>query len=204
MINVLEDVKELEQSVFECFSKDEYVSQCLMIENAANNLLDAIKQKEKKQNKKFNNILILCGSGNNASDGYALCRKILFDYKINILKVAEPKTQFCIDFYNSLTPYIKTKNNKNGIINEFNLEDKISSKLKEVIENSDCIIDCIFGTGFKGVMPEKIQKLFKLVNHTDSYKIACDIPSGLDKTGENLTSFSMQQKSIMYFLLIEL
>ncbi|WP_298085401.1 NAD(P)H-hydrate dehydratase, partial [uncultured Campylobacter sp.] len=47
----------------------------------------------------------------------------------------------------------------------------------------DCIIDGIFGTGLSRELDERTINLINLLNEKSAYKLACDIPSGLDKNG---------------------
>ena len=46
------------------------------------------------------------------------------------------------------------------------------------------IIDCLYGTGFKGSLSDEISHLFEKINSLPAVRIACDIPSGIDSEGK--------------------
>lgn len=111
-------------------------------------------------------IAIVCGFGNNAGDGYVLAL-LLKEKKIDttILLIEE---KFSIDgkYYfdrcqnqNILTKLI----NDNTSFNEY-----------------DIIVDCIFGTGFKGSVSKDIQNIITKINESNKYVVSVDINSGLN------------------------
>jgi NAD(P)H-hydrate epimerase len=51
---------------------------------------------------------------------------------------------------------------------------------KKEISNSNIIIDGIFGTGIKGKIREPYSSAIDLINSSDAYVVAVDIPSGID------------------------
>ena len=61
--------------------------------------------------------------------------------------------------------------------------DKFTEVLKEIITNANIILDGIFGTGIKGEIRDPHASAIKssLIS-SKAYKIAVDIPSGLDPT----------------------
>jgi hydroxyethylthiazole kinase-like uncharacterized protein yjeF len=56
---------------------------------------------------------------------------------------------------------------------------KVSKKLKE----ADVIVDAIFGSGLKRDLSDEIVKIIEKMNEMDGFKLACDIPSGIDDKG---------------------
>jgi NAD(P)H-hydrate epimerase len=57
--------------------------------------------------------------------------------------------------------------------------------LKEEIIGSEIIIDAAFGTGIRGIMKDPYATAIDLINRSNAYIVAVDIPSGLDPlTGE--------------------
>ena len=74
-----------------------------------------------------------------------------------------------------------------------------NTSVEKVVKHSDVIVDCIFGTGFHGVVDLQVQKLFSVINNSKAYRIACDIPSGLDSNGENISSLSIEEKNNFVF-----
>ena len=131
----------------------------MLMENAGRKSADLICEKTGIINKK---ILIICGKGNNAGDGFVIARYLsCYGGRVSVLLTlgrnfsVDAEKMFCylpndvevIDYYNN--------------------------------EEYDIYIDCVFGTGFSGKLPENIADIFKSVNSKNGYKIAIDNPSGL-------------------------
>lgn len=120
-------------------------------------------------------ILIVCGTGNNAGDGYAL--SILLknnNYDVSLL-IIKNKFTTAGSFY-----YSKAK--------ELNIP--ILYHNEEIIfDDYEQIVDCIFGTGFKGPLEEEYNLLINKINDAHKYVISVDINSGLNGDnglGENI------------------
>ncbi len=159
------------QKVFSCQQASELekqakakfaIPQFLMMENAAKAMADFILQFSPES------ILILCGKGNNGGDGYAVAR--LLQNKVELTLVAleppaadEAKAQY--EMCRQLGIEIITSN--------LWLSDKKNRTKPNII------LDCIYGTGFHGEVPEAVKALLDSVNKIKAIKIACDIPSGL-------------------------
>lgn len=145
----------------------------IMMENAAAALEKEVLSFEPK------NVLVFCGRGNNGGDGYALSRRIFGKVK-NVLVVSfgEPATgeaalqkKMCI----SVGVRITGAEEWSGIVqNSLNLS------------SFDVIVDCIFGTGFHGELPQNVKAALEWANVQPAARIACDVPSGMcfaaDKT----------------------
>ncbi|HYZ50345.1 MAG TPA: NAD(P)H-hydrate epimerase, partial [Nitrososphaeraceae archaeon] len=56
----------------------------------------------------------------------------------------------------------------------------LTPAVKVALSNAHIIIDAIFGTGIKGVIREPYASAIELINRCGAYKVAVDIPSGLD------------------------
>ena len=87
----------------------------------------------------------------------------------------------------------KTSENFDPNLDEFlktkgNLTQDFQDKEELDLTKFECIIDGIFGSGFHGEMPKIVADLITTINHTDTLKIAVDIPSGVSKTGAVLQS----------------
>lgn len=120
-------------------------------------------------------VLIVCGTGNNGGDGYALARRIFGFAKVFIISTGAPKTFEAIQ-------QAKTAQAIGVEINS--LEENSLLRLSGIIvSSSNIIVDCLYGTGFHGTMPETSEKLIKLLNASSAIRIACDIPSGIDLHG---------------------
>ncbi|MBQ8525929.1 MAG: NAD(P)H-hydrate epimerase [Clostridia bacterium] len=116
-------------------------------------------------------IAIVCGSGNNGGDGYALAC-ILADKGImpHVYKLSE---KFSGDgrYYCSMAKGKKVK------VYDFSVETDFSGY--------DLVVDCILGTGFSGEPRGNAAAAIRKINSSGAYVISADINSGLDgNTGE--------------------
>lgn len=123
----------------------------------------------------FNKALILCGTGNNAGDGYVIASELIKDNKnVTLFLIKDKFSADSLHFYNLIKDKIKV------IINE------------DIDFNSyDLIIDSLLGTGFEGDLKDEYKKIIIKANATYAYKIAIDINSGLNASN-GLTSLAFK------------
>ena len=137
------------------------VSLAKLMDNAGEKLANLILSKNK------NKVVLLIGKGNNGGDGL-VAAKILKEHGIEpivILCCGKPATEL-------------SKNAFSKLPNDIKIYTEITDEALSEIETAEIIVDCIFGTGFRGNLRENILPIFKACEHTKAYKIACDIPSG--------------------------
>ena len=103
-------------------------------------------------------------SHDNGADGIALARLLHKKYDVNLYLAKEPK---------STMAKIQLQRVKS-------LDIKI---VKEIFE-ADIIVDCLFGSGLNKQLNRDDTSLLESLNSFNSYKIACDIPSGIDTLGQ--------------------
>ncbi len=117
-------------------------------------------------------IAILAGSGNNGGDGYAAAKELLSDYKVKVYDVfsAGQKTE-------EGKYYFKLFSDGGGEIENVTL----SPSQRAEIKSAACIVDAVFGTGFKGEIPDTVKALATLMSEAvGSQKIAVDVPIGVN------------------------
>ena len=114
------------------------------------------------------NVCIVCGSGNNAGDGYVIATLL---FEIGIL----PKIILLKDKFSADGRYYFDKCLSLGI--------PYSIYNGEKFENFDIIVDCIFGTGFKGEVKGEAKEIINTINESGAYIVSVDINSGLN--GDN-------------------
>lgn len=115
-------------------------------------------------------IVVLCGSGNNGGDGLVIAR-LLHERGANVAVVAVSR-----DFRTECAQ--KNLERLDGV-SVFMPDQAIG-----VISEANCVVDCIFGTGFHGKLPDPIADLIALANWC-AVRVAVDVPSGVDSdTGE--------------------
>lgn len=116
-------------------------------------------------------VSVVCGKGKNGGDGFVIARKLHENgYKVRvILAHGEPQAE------NAKEMYARVKDL--GIDVEFYSPG--SENQKQFIQNSDIIVDCIFGTGFKGYPDADTAELFDIISSSGGTVISIDLPSGL-------------------------
>ena len=113
-------------------------------------------------------IAIVCGSGNNAGDGYALAC-ILADAGIfpTLVRVSEKFSEDGKFYYDVAV--------KKGVTESKNLD----------LDGYDIIVDCLLGTGFVGEPRGDYVTAINAINQSSAFVISADINSGLNgDTGE--------------------
>ncbi len=128
-------------------------------------------------------VAVFCGTGNNGGDGLAAARHLagLGAEVIVILvgdheKIRSREARINFEAVRAMRESIKL-----FIIRT--IEDL--EKIRREIEESEVIVDAIFGTGIRGPIAEPWRSAIQLINSLKSLKIAVDIPSGLNPdTGE--------------------
>ena len=110
-------------------------------------------------------VLITCGTGNNAGDGYALaCILKENGYNVSLLLM---ENRFSPD-----GEYYFNKCKEEKIFYSFYESDTEIS--------ADIIVDCLFGTGFKGEPRDNYKSLISKINESGAFVVSADINSGLN------------------------
>ena len=131
---------------------------------------------------KAGSALIVCGKGNNGGDGLVIARVLSEqDWQVDVVFVLGDK----------LSPLAQLNrerlNHSDGVsfIRPDELEGRTTGRLRTLKTGYDLVIEGIFGTGFSGALPETAAAVCRLLNQADGFKIALDIPTGLNcDTGE--------------------
>ncbi|GAA9032368.1 NAD(P)H-hydrate dehydratase [Helicobacter pylori] len=158
MLSVYEKVNALDKRALEKFN----LSEDILMENAAMALERAVLQNASLGAK----VIILCGSGDNGGDGYALARRLVGRFKTLIFEMKPAKSPMC--------QLQKERAKKVGVVI------KTWEEKNEDLE-CDALIDCVVGSNFKGELEPFLN--FESLSQKARFKIACDIPSGIDSKG---------------------
>lgn len=155
------EMKQYDKNTIEYYQ----VSSAVLMERAALAVLDEVCARFQKLS---NRILVVCGSGNNGGDGLAVAR-LLYQkgYSVQILLPMD-----C----SRMTPETKQQYltvSKYEIPMEFHLKGR-----KE--EDYDVIIDALFGIGLSRDIKGGLKDTLDRLNEMKAYKIAVDMPSGVD------------------------
>ena len=158
-----------------------------MMENAGASAVRRLVEKFESVDSK--NILIFVGLGNNGGDGLVMARHLAgYGAKVTVILLGD------IDG-------IKTdESNWNWSI----LEKMSSVKLTNGDSinfdfNPDIIVDAILGTGISGIIREPYASAINYINECDCFKIAVDVPSGLDpQTGETANIYTKCDMTVTF------
>ncbi|MGL2804407.1 NAD(P)H-hydrate dehydratase [Helicobacter pylori] len=158
MLSVYEKVDALDKRAIE----ELFLSEDILMENAAMALERAVLQNASLGAK----VIILCGSGDNGGDGYALARRLVGRFKTLVFEMKLAKSPMC--------QLQKERAKKAGVT---------IKAYKEKNEDLECdvLVDCVVGSAFKGGLEPFLN--FESLSQKARFKIACDIPSGIDSKG---------------------
>lgn len=158
MLSVYEKGNALDKRAIE----ELFLSEDILMENAAMALEKAVLQNASLGAK----VIILCGSGDNGGDGYALARRLIGRFKTLVFEMKLAKSPMC--------QLQKERAKKVGVTI------KAWEEKNEDLE-CDVLIDCVVGSAFKGELEPFLD--FESLSQKARFKIACDIPSGIDSKG---------------------
>ncbi len=118
----------------------------------------------------------VCGKGNNGGDGFAAARHFAnagYTVKVVYLGSETQRSPDCKLNFNVLKKISRT--NKKITLKKFTSISSLS-----LIKNCNAVCDALLGSGAKGALREPYLSIIKYLNKLKSYKIAIDIPTGLD------------------------
>ena len=109
-------------------------------------------------------LLLLCGKGNNAGDGFVIGR---------LLAQKGWQVELVLLCGTELSPLAEE--------NRIALPSSVKIKTIHTANfATKVLVDCVFGTGFRGDLPPQVQEAFQKCNAAKGLKVAIDLPSGLD------------------------
>lgn len=112
--------------------------------------------------------LILCGSGNNGGDGFVIARHLMnMGYRTEVwLPLGRPRSMESKANFTRLIP--------------LNIPIYSAKDNPLAAGSYSLIIDALYGIGFKGELPPVLNSIFTDINALNAFKIAIDIPSGIE------------------------
>jgi len=133
---------------------------------------------EKFGDVKSKNVLVFAGLGNNGGDGLVIARHLAgYGSSVTVFLLGEPdniRSEECSWNWNLLEKMKSIKSLTGGNFEILNNLDKF-----------DIIIDGILGTGISGEIREPHASAIAFINESNAFKLAVDVPSGLNPdTGE--------------------
>ena len=123
------------------------------------------------------NVVVLVGKGNNGGDGIVLAKRLneAGAQALVILVSGAPEAAEASEVfgrYSNACPIAFYEQRPEAV--------------KSAMASADAVVDCVFGTGFRGGLDDMLSDLFAYANSLDHVKrISVDIPSGVNgDTGE--------------------
>ena len=149
-----------------------------MMENAG---AAAVKRLiEKFDDVKSKNVLVFAGLGNNGGDGLVIARHLSgYGSNVTVFLLGEPdniRSEECSWNWNLLEKMESIK-----LLTDGNLDHLNNSEF-------DIIIDGILGTGISGEIREPQASTITFINKSNAFKLAVDVPSGVDPDTGNKNS----------------
>jgi len=128
---------------------------------------------EKLGDVKSKNVLVFAGLGNNGGDGLVIARHLAgYGSSVTVFLLGQPdniRSEECSWNWNLLEKMESVKLLTGGNFDLLNNLDKF-----------DIIIDGILGTGILGEIREPQASAIMFINKSNAFKLAVDIPSGVD------------------------
>lgn len=153
------------------------ISRLQLMENAGKGVVDSLQKRMSLQGKK---VLVLSYIGNKGGDGFVVARHLAyFGANVALILLSKPDQIYTEEARRNFSILEK-------------LEDSVSLHIaptsqellsfKEEFDSAEVIVDAILGTGAKGEPKEPLKTALKLCTKSRAYKVAIDVPTGLDPT----------------------
>jgi len=157
----------------------------VLMERAGHSVVRTILEEKKFGNPKVRipRVLILCGNGNNGGDGLVIARELNdlgYEVEVCMMMGISGLSKNSARNLEILTGYgVGVSSNNYSTICE------VSQKLE--LSYYHIVIDAIFGTGQNRNVPEYIDEMMLKINRSKSWKVAVDVPTGINcQNGELL------------------
>ena len=185
------DYKSLVKKFFDSFNKDERVLSVKEMRDAdaytIKNFIDSKELMYRAGEAIFyvgdwnigDKVLIVAGSGNNAGDGYVVADLLDIEgIEVEILLIKDKFSEDGRYYFNRCLQ----KDIKYTVLDE----NTDYNTLRGKFDSYDYILDCIYGTGFRGEVREPVYSLIKALNESKAFVVSADINSGMNgDTGES-------------------
>lgn len=144
-----------------------------LMENAGQALAAEIHKKLKRGGNP--RVVIVCGRGNNAGDGFVAARYLLnqgIKPRVFLVGVANHlKTDALINYHAAVNLGVDVQ-----------CITSINPSLKKIFQSAHIIVDAIFGVGLDRTIEVPFYGIIEAINTHSSYVLSVDVPSGLNGT----------------------
>lgn len=176
-------IRELEKRAMEELK----IPSLLLMENAA---LKCIKNIDNEDSY----FVIICGKGSNGGDGLAIGRQLAVMGKDVDIYYISPDESGTEDTEVYLEICRKMRINTVFVHEEADLWD-----LREAVNDADCVIDAIFGTGLSRKIQGIHQEVIEIINEMSRKTISVDLPSGINSDTGEVMGVAVQAKKTVTF-----
>ncbi|GAB5443842.1 MAG: NAD(P)H-hydrate epimerase [Fuerstiella sp.] len=150
----------------------------VLMENAARGVAEIIQQRYAS----VDEIVIVCGPGNNGGDGFAIARQLGCHERVAEVWLVTAGKQLADDAAFNNNAWKKCGQPVHDVD-----DDAMPDLRRRLADLSDrsLIVDCLLGTGIRGAPKEPFATAIDAMNDSAAAVLAVDVPSGLDcDTGE--------------------
>ncbi|RRS32230.1 MAG: carbohydrate kinase [Epsilonproteobacteria bacterium (ex Lamellibrachia satsuma)] len=156
MQKVFKSCYDLDKKCYEQYG----LTEDILMEHAARGMAEYIQNKFDRGS----TVLIVSGVGNNGADGIVLARQLHGAYDVSL----------------SVPFGVRSEMAKL----QLQRADDLGVKKVTELHDADVIVDAVFGAGLNRDIDEEVQYILRQLNSFKGYKIACDMPTGVNETGQ--------------------
>lgn len=161
------DMQEIDRISIE----EKRIPSIVLMENAAKTVVKEILSNFPLE--AIRNCLIIAGKGNNGGDGIAVGRILRnLGFRPSIFVLCDR---------NELSQDATIQAERYSILGEilFSSHKDFYFELETKLKSCSLVIDALLGTGTRGKVSEKYERIIDLINNSSNYVVSIDIPSGL-------------------------
>ena len=174
-----EQIKALEQFVIQ----HELISGFELMQRAGKAVFECLQARYPH----VQDIVVLCGAGNNAGDGYVVATLAL-QAGLNVVVYSVPDiASLKDDALSAYQQYIQMQGN----VKPFSVDVNITA---------DLFVDALLGTGLNRPVSEEYAQAINVVNRSSANVIAIDIPSGVDADTGNVSGCAVEANVTVTFI----
>ena len=159
-----------EMRAFEINAEYFGISRLQLMENAGRNVAVEISA---RFHPKETRVAIFCGLGGNGGDGFVIARHLAcLGFKVHVIlagRASQIVNEEAKKNWEALKPFKES-------IRTYEVQD--SSLIPKIEAN--LLVDALLGTGLKGPPRPPISQMIKLMNEADAFRVAVDVPSGIE------------------------
>jgi NAD(P)H-hydrate epimerase len=165
------------------------VSLLQLMENAGRNIAQEIAKRFTPDKR----VAVFCGLGGNGGDGFVAARHLsTMGFKVTVILAGKAKE---ISHNAALENWKALQFLRESVA----IHEVYDSALMPNIE-ADVVVDALLGTGTKGRLKPPIQQLVEKINMLNAFKVAVDVPTGIDSdTGEVLGTAVKANLTITFY-----